>query len=351
MHRFTHKLHHIQLWAWQIMPIAIIIALQTGTTFGLELYQRSIAISNDTPGATTQYNVGFGLTASETLGSVEIQFCSNSPLIDYPCTAPSGFNIASATLANQSGVSGFSVSTLTNANNMVLTRSPSIVNAGQLGFVFAGVQNPSAAGPFYARIQTFATSDASGSNTDSGGVAMDINNAYTVSATVPPYLLFCVGVTIQNYNCNDASGDLINFGNLSPYTTGKAQSQILVATNANNGYAIQLSGTTMTSGNYVIPPLSSGGISEPGNSQFGLNLTSNSAPQIGQIPEGPGVGTINGNYGSANSFRFNNGDVLVTASNPSDYKLFTVSYIVNIAKNQTPGVYATTLTYIGIANF
>ena len=92
---------------------------------------------------------------------------------------------------------------------------------------------------------------------------MYILNPYSISATVPPYLLFCVGVSIPNSNCSQSEGSLINFGTMSPNYTVSAQSQMLVATNAQSGYSIEISGNTMTSGNNILPPITNDNVSLP----------------------------------------------------------------------------------------
>ncbi len=352
MHRLTSRLHRLLLWAYEIMPIVIILWLTTSVTYGLELNQRSIYIQNNAPSATTQYTVSFGLSANETLGSIEIEFCSNSPLLFMSCTAPTNFNDLNANLVNESGISGLTINNgLSNQNTLILSRVASLASANQLTFVFSNITNPSASGSFYARFQTFASSNASGSPTDVGGDAMDIESPYTISATVPPYLLLCVGVSIPGLNCNQSQGSLINFGSLSPSYTASAQSQMVIATNAQNGYAIQLSGNTMTSGNHIIPPLNSDNPSSPGTSQFGINLVANSQPAIGSNPIGPGSGSVASSYSKANDFKFSNGDIIAQSNQASSYKEYTISYILNMAKNQSPGVYSTTISFIGMAYF
>ena len=137
MYRFTYRLHRLQLWAYIILPIAAIFAFSVSVSYGLELSYRTIAIANDSPSASTQYSISFGLTTSETLGSIEIQFCSNSPLLFTSCTAPTGFSLSSAVLTNQSGVSGLSISVLSNQNTLILTRTASVVSPGIMAFAIA----------------------------------------------------------------------------------------------------------------------------------------------------------------------------------------------------------------------
>jgi len=285
------------------------------------------------------------------LGSIELQICAEGPLLGTPCTAPAGLDMSAVILASQSGVGGFTVQTAS-GNTIILTRTPGAMPANQVvSFEFQNITNPSSIGSYFGRIQTFASSDGSGSDTDYGGLAFAMNNALQVSVTVPPYLYFCVGVTITGTDCSTASGDYINFGNFSTSIASVADSQMVAGTNADTGYNIIVGGTTLTSGNNIIPPLATDDSSRPGTSQFGINLVANQDPQVGQNPSGTGVGTPTNAYNQANLYKFVPSDTVVTVPLPDEPRKYTISYIANIAKAQEPGVYVSTLTYIATANF
>jgi hypothetical protein len=320
--------------------------------YGAELPNRSLTLSDNRVNISAIYQLGFNIPASETLGSIELQICSNNPIPTQPCTVPAGFDISSATLSNQTGETGFTIlSSGTDSNTIVLTRIPAITPGGDVSYTFQGVINPSSTGPYYGRIQTFPTADASGSDTDFGGLAININNPVSLSSTVPPYLLFCAGITITNFDCDTASGNYINFGNLSSTTTSSAETQMVTATNAATGYDMYVYGTTMTSGNNTINAISAPDVSRPGVSQFGINFVDNQTPSVGANPVGPGVATPASDYDQANLYKFLSGDLVAMADQPADYNKFTTSYIVNIPSDQSLGVYVTSLTYVCLANF
>jgi hypothetical protein len=88
-----------------------------------------------------------------------------------------------------------------------------------------------------------------------------------------------------------------------------------------------------------------------GVSQFGLNLRSNATPVVGTEPTGAGTGTYTGNYGAADQYRFNSGEVVASAAAPTNANTYTSSYIVNIGGAQAAGVYTATMTYICTASF
>ncbi len=316
------------------------------------LPRRSILMDDNRASASAMYTIGFDLSTPETLGSIKVLFCANDPIIENPCVVPSGFDVSGATLTGQNGEVGFGIyGPGTNANTLVLSRIPLPAGAGSVSYVLSGVVNPDTVGSFYARLQTFATNDASGLENEHAGVAMSIASSIQVNATVPPYLLFCGGVVIGGFDCGNASGNYINFGNLSNNTTASATSQLLTATNAPNGYTTTVSGQTMTSGNNIISAINVADVSRPGVAQFGMNLVSNLTPLVGNNPAGPGSATPTAAYGVADFFRYVSGDAIATTANADDFRKMTASYILNIPIGQPSGVYATTLTYICLANF
>jgi hypothetical protein len=303
-------------------------------------------------GATTDYTLSFTGQTAGTVGSIRLQFCANDPLIGLPCTPPNGFDLSGASLSNQTGMTGFSIDTAdSTANVLVLGRTASASIAGVSTYTLSDVVNPTDEGSYYVRLETFASSDASGPHSDYGGLALAIASAISISTYVPPYLLFCTGVTIQSYDCSTANGNYINFGEFTPGTTATGHTQLLAATNAADGYSIRVNGTTLTSGNNTIPPLAVSDVSRRGVSQFGLNLRANGTPPVGIDPQGDGAGVPAPDYNSPDFFRYNNGEVVASAPTADAYRLYTASYIVNISTEQPPGIYVSTISYVALANF
>jgi hypothetical protein len=318
---------------------------------GAALPDRSVTLTNSLANTASTYKFQFDITTPGMLGSIQAEFCSNSPILTIPCTAPAGFDVSGATLGAQTGETGFSISPLTTANKLILTRAPSLDTAETVSYVLDGVNNPSTEGSYYVRLETFATSDASGSDTDFGGLAYDINGSVQINAEVPPYIIFCAGVTIPAFNCSGAQGNLVELGGLDANTTRSGQSQVLVSTNAENGYTLYMQGTTLTSGNSVIPSLSIPSAALTGSDQFGLNLRANLSPAVGQDPAGPGVGVPTSDYNQPNRYKFISGDVLASSPSYEDFRRYTISYIADVGENQLPGTYVSTVTYVCVGNF
>ncbi len=341
----------------QVVTIMVLLFIAAGPFTYLRagaatMTVRSVKLSNSDAGATATYGFTFDIITQHLLGSIQMQFCSNDPFPGLPCTPPVGMDASTATLTSQTGAVGFTISPNSTANNLLITRPASVSVPITSSYEFSGITNPSAAGSYYVRLQTFASTDGSGAAIDSGGLAFVIGaGKVSLSVKVPPYLLFCSGVVINDNFCTSTTGDYINFGNLSAVTAKSAQSQLLVATNGQFGYGITMSGTTMTSGTNVITAMSVDDVSRPGLNQFGVNLRANSSPAIGSDPVGPGTGQPTPNYNIPDRFRFNSGDIIASNANPEDTRKYTVSYIVNISGGQPVGVYVTTLSYICLANF
>lgn len=316
-----------------------------------QLQQRSLRLSNNVPSRAANYEVSMELLTPGTLGSIKIDFCANLALLYYPCTPPAGFDVSGAAVSSQNGVSGFSVDPSTTANSLVITRTPSAVAAGLITITISGVTNQSYEGASFARYYTYASSDASGPVTDDGAVAYSINQEFGVSAEVPPYLTMCVAVTIDSVDCSDAQGSFLQLGQFSTARPTAGQSQLVLTTNAPDGYTVRIQGQTMISGNNAIPSLQSPTVSVAGQSQFGVNLRNNSNPATGNDPSGPGTGTATSDYGQADRFMFRSGDIIASNNSFEDYRKYTITYLVNIGRDQPPGVYASSFSYVALGNF
>jgi hypothetical protein len=315
---------------------------------------RSLEMSDATVSATNvSYKFGFTNSSGGAIGSIKFTICSNYLYEPTdPCTPPPGFDGSSVTLTDQTGITDFSLDPSSTNNIFVLSRPfATAYTAMPLTYEFSGLTNPSVIGSIYVRIATYPTTDASGFETDYGNVLSATSENIEITTEVPPYLLFCTGITIQGYNCGTVEGSAINFGELSINTTRSATSQMLASTNAPYGYSITLAGTTMMAGSNVIPAMDAAATSSVGVSQFGLNARLNTAPSVGGDPDGPGLTMPDNGYEVPNQFKFKSGDIIASSSTTDDYRKMTISYIVNRDRNQAPGRYVATISYICLANF
>jgi hypothetical protein len=315
------------------------------------LTNSSITLGSSLASEVTSHNFRFTTTTSGSVGSDVFEYCYNLPFYGSSCSAPAGLNVSAASISTQSGMTGFSVSGVTTSNRLVLTRAASLATNGVVVLNFNNITNQSAVSQsVFVRISVHSSTDGTGAPLDNAAVVYSTVPGVGVGGYVPPYLTFCVGVTVAT-DCSSATGALLNLGELSTKTAKFATSQFAVATNDPTGYLLYVSGGTMTAGNEIIPGLSSGGTSQVGTSQFGINLRSNSNPVVGSEVSGVGTGVPVTGYGTSNNYKYNNGDLIARSPLPTEFNRFTVSYLVNISEDQRPGIYASSFTYIALASF
>jgi hypothetical protein len=311
------------------------------------LQPRSIDIHTSIGGAITNHTFSFSFAVPVSVASLQFEYCTD-PIDGVVCDAPNGLDVSAATLDSQTGQTGFSVLS-SSPNRLILTRTGATGDTLLNTYDFGTIRNPSDIGAFFVRISAYPTADASGAYDAFSSVAASITTGININTEVPPILYFCSAVTIPT-NCEDANGDFIDFGILTPNDVRYGTSQFLVGTNAPNGYSVVTNGPTMTSGTDQISALTPTGPSRNGKSQFGINLRANLAPLVGADMVG-GSGSVMANYNTPNQFHYTDGDIVASGPGPTDIAIFTASYIVNIKSTQPPGIYNTTITYLCTAGF
>lgn len=337
--------------------LALLVAVTPASYFLDNVYadplsNRSVTIASSEVSVTTDHNYAFTIPNANNIGSIQFEYCSNSPFIGTACTVPTGLNTSAASLSGQTGEIGFSINSgLTTANKILISRVPSVNLASQPAtYKFSNVINPSDVNATtFVRISLYSSINGTGAWSDSGAVAFAVTRSITVHAFVPPYLTFCVGITVSN-KCISTSGNFVNLGELSKTSANYSTSQFAGATNDPGGYSVFLAGSTMTSGTKIIPALLSPTTSAPGSSQYGINLVANSNPGVGQNKIGAGTFNPSADYAMVNKFKFVN-QIIGNSPFSTNYNIVTVSYLVNVSKAQAPGVYTTTVTYIATAAF
>lgn len=330
--------------------MAALTWLPIQTVYAGNLLNRSVILGSYNASAVTNHQYQFDIVTTNNVGSIVFQYCE-APLVTDPCVAPSGVDVSNVGLAGQTGETGFGLHANTTSNRIVISRAPLANTPGTVSYDFNNALNPDTPNhTTYVRISTYTSDDGTGSFADNGAVAFSLTPALGVNVFVPPYLTFCVGITVA-LECQAATGNYIDLGILSAQKISSSTSQFAGATNDESGYSVFVEGTTMTSGNNEIARLASPTAAVAGSQQFGINLVANTAPGIGTNPDGSGTLLPTPTYGAQNNYSFNPGDVIATTTSPTEYNRLTVSYIVNIINNQPPGVYSTTLTYVAVATF
>ena len=353
MSGMKNTIYKIRIFSAAFVFILSSIVLQTQVTHAADLVDRTISLGSSFASEVTTHSYDFTTATASVVGSIQFEYCSNSPLFMEPCVAPAGLDVTASSISAQSGITGFSVSGVSTPNSLVITRTPIAETPISASYVFDSITNPSAANSVvYTRITVFDNIDGTGAVVDTGAVAFVTEEPFDITAFVPPYMTFCVGVTVA-LDCSSTSGFLADFGEFSESTATTATSQFAVSTNDPTGYNTFITGQTMTSGANIIQSLSTQSFSNPGTPQFGLNLRANTNPSVGANPEAGPVanGSPAANYNIPNQFRFVDGDLIAGSNNSTGFNKYTASYIVNVPPDQQPGVYAATLTYTSIASF
>lgn len=344
------KLKHF-FYALQVFILLAVPLLHVTPARAAFLTNRSITVGSPITSATTEYRANFTLTTATTLGSINLEFCDNSPLPDQPCNIPPGLSINTATLSNQSGETGFAIDPSSTANSILLSRPASASFNIPVSYTFTNVTNPSTPNyTVYMRIYTFPTINGTGVETDKGAAAFSTSGTFGTSAFVPPHLDFCVGVTVDS-RCASTSGDSVSFGDLAANKVSSVTTQCAAATNDPTGYVIYSLGSTMTSGNNVIPAINSPNPSIAGIAQFGINMRANNNPTKGENISGDGTGFVMPNYNTPNLYAFSPGAAVAQATQATDFNVYTTTYVANITNSQPVGVYATTISYVAVAQF
>lgn len=344
----TSRIKYMVMALLMAVPSLLMIA----KVYASDMTQESVTISSSVAGAVVNHTYQLRITTAGNIGSLKFEYCTNSPFVGTACTVPAGLDVTGAALDSQSGVVGFIIDPLTNANSLVISRASAAVPASTLAtYDFSNIINPSTdKQTVFVRITSYPTVDTSGPYTDVGAVVFRTTGQLTTSGFVPPYITFCAALTVTN-RCTSAIGSVLDLGVMEHTNTSYGTTQFGVATNYPLGYVVYMSGTTLTSGNNTIPALTTPTVSKTGQSQFGMNLRANTVPSVGSNVSGLGTGLPAANYGIQNRYYFNSGAVIASSIKPTEFNTFTVSYIANVSNAQSAGVYNTTLLYTAVAQF
>lgn len=329
----------------------VILLIVPSVSAAHRLQERSLYINSAVPKATTFYKTSFNYISTDPIGSIDMLFCVD-PIPYNPCVSPAGLDVSKASLTEQLGEAGFSITTRS-ANHLVLSRSPKPITQSKSSYKLDGIVNPSLSNQSFAiRLKTHTSTDASGPLVDFGTIMGQMTAPVEIVTQVPPMLIFCVAEEVSE-NCTQTNNNrYTDMGDLSSNSTLVAQSQMAVGTNASGGFAITANGTPMAAGTNVIPGLDRPTPSQRGVNQFGINLTANSEPAVGKQPEGEWANAIaTPDYDIPDHYKYVPGQVVAYSPSVSLMKKFTVSYIVNSDPNLRAGVYTTTITYIASGRF
>lgn len=351
LHASVFSKRHI--WSEEVLALVLVLFIFVSpVSAATRLTERGLFMQSSEPGVVTTYDVSFRYMTPAVTGSVDMLFCID-PIPHHPCVTPPGLDVSGAVLSNQTGETGFAI-TSQSPNHLVLSRAPTMITPGNKStYTFTNVTNPTdTEESFSVRLRTHSTTDASGTQIDFGSVKGQVVNGVVIETQVPPMLIFCLAEEVD-IGCGDTNDNYFtDMGDLTPQSTLTAQSQMAVGTNATAGFAVTVNGSPPAAGTNVVDTPTSPTESKQGSNQFAMNLVANNAPSIGADPEGTWANAIpSPEYGVANRYKYQAGDVVAYSPNVSLMKKFTVSYIMNSSPSLKAGVYSTTLTFIASGRF
>ena len=186
-------------------------------------------------------------------------------------------------------------------------------------------------------VQAHSTNYKSVESTGDNAVGNSSSANYTAAAgsVNPKDPTLSIGLINGNATFNQA---------FSPTATATATAQFSVVDYTSYGYVVQIVGNAPTNGAHSIAPMSNGSggptTSSTGTEQFGINLTQNSSPSVGALPNYGQFGAVSAgpepHYNTANNFMYSNGDTVAYSPKSSGQVTYTVSYMVNVG-DLTPG--------------
>ena len=343
-----------------------------------QLLERSVALSSASTDATgVTYEVNF--TAVNAAGAFVVDFCSNTPVIGQPCTAPAGMDVSAASSATP----GF---TDVDASATHVVVAGSIAADDVVSVALNGITNPSEAGSLYARILTYASDtdadgytsediDSVGAPIDDGSVAISITDTIGVSVDVLESLTFCVSKNVVGINCADTEPPLVELGELidgdrvlTPTDVSEGVINAQISTNALGGAVVRLKSGTDCGGMKrpgvdpcdIAPALDDGIVA--GQARFGVKAAASAdtpgADVLGTFQ--PASGSIYNSSTFALNYAENDitgvtsafGDpFLDTAGAPASNKNVQLTFGASITDNTPAGVYSTSLNLIATGKF
>lgn len=330
----------------KLLCLLIVLTLFVGyfpnTASASQITNRSVKIgSSEADLSSTTYDFLFTLPSTSAVKSVSFAACLSA---SGACNPVPGFDASSSTLTSQptnlGSASGWTSNGIVGALRISNSgNSISPTPATPTSVMFSGVHNPSAENStFFIRITTF--SDDNYINAiDTGVVATSTAGQVLVLVNIDEQLTFTL------------ASSTVNLTTPTVASTGHGTTSMTLSTNASSGYSLSYEGNTLTSGANTITPLGVASGSVVNSKQFGFNLMNNANPAVGASVSGSGSGLPTVGYNTSDIFKFNSGDIIATASSPTNTNTYTASYIVNMDGSTAAGVYSTYITYIATANF
>lgn len=181
---------------------------------------------------------------------------------------------------------------------------------------------------------------------DTGETTINIisDDSVDIAATVAQSLTFSISDTAIGFGALNSASARYATGDATGAGAETGAHDLVVGTNATNGYSLTATGTTLTAGGGATVSAigAANTASSAGTEQFGMRFTA-----------AGGTGTVSAPYAAA-GFAFDTAafpDQIATATGASSNTTYSARYLANIASNTDAGAYSATVTYVATANF
>lgn len=310
------------------------------------VFRTPTGAADTTDTITITFPAGFTMNSID-FADVDLAWSAGS---QSNCTAPSYTNNATLAASPASGTWGAALSgqvlTLTApsasfattiaANACVQIEIGTNATTGTTGNT--QITNPASANSY--------SIDIAGLFGDSGSATVNIitDDSVDIAATVAQSLTFSISDTAIGFGALSSGGARFATGDATGSGSEVGAHDLVVGTNATNGYSLTATGTTLTAaGGATITAIGgTAAASSVGSEQFGMRFNASG-----------GSGTVSAPYASAN-FAFDTAafpDQIASATGASSNTTYSARYIANIAANTDAGSYSATVTYVATANF
>ncbi len=183
-------------------------------------------------------------------------------------------------------------------------------------------------------------------DTGSATISILTDDSVDIAATVAQSLTFSISDTSIGFAGLSAASARYATGDATGSASEVEAHNLIVGTNASNGYSLTASGTTLTCsgcGGATVSAIGSANTaSSAGTEQFGVRFTASG-----------GTGAVVAPY-AASGFAFDTAafpDQVASAAAASSNTTYSARYLANIAANTEAGAYSASVTYVATANF
>jgi hypothetical protein len=310
------------------------------------VFRTPTGAADTTDTITITFPAGFTMNAFD-FADVDLAWSAGS---QANCTAPTYSNNATLAATPSAGTWGAALSgqvlTLTAPSSAFATTiAANACVQIEIGTnaTTGGTGNTQITNPASANVYSI---DVAGLFGDTGGASVRIitDDSVDIAATVAQSLTFSISDTAIGFGALTSGGARFATGDATGSGSEVGAHDLVVGTNATNGYSLTASGTTLTAGGGATITAIGGtaAASSVGTEQFGMRFNASG-----------GSGTVSAPYASAN-FAFDTAafpDQIASATGASADTTYSARYLANIAANTDAGSYSATVTYVATANF